>query len=491
MLESPADPDARQQSGLTSAAGRNGRAAMAVLIYLGCTLQLLQVGIIPLLPTLGRQLDLSLAATSWLLTSALLAGALALPIVTKLADLYGKRTMIVISLALLLAGCLLDSFTDSYPLLIVGRVLMGAQMPMLALPEAIASDTMPPERGQFTIGAIHSGTGVGVGAGIVLGALVGIYPSAWHAYFAVGAITAAVGIVATLLFVRDSPLRAPGRFDWLGALTLAIALAALLFGLSEGPEWGWGSPAVLGLFIGGIAVGAWWWWHCARVSHPLIDVREMTKRATRVPYALTFLAAFCVYGSVSAITRMAQMSPAEAGFGYGYSAAENAYFGIPEAVGSIAGALVLRRIRRTRGRAFTAGVGLALGAVTFVITALAYRSPLVVMICMAVFAVGLVLSLACSQLLVLQNSSLTSSGIVLGMTIVMYALGNSFGSDVVGVFFASFPGPGGAPSLTAYLTGFWVCAAVCTVGVVAALRLAGRTRTADVGTDREFRVAAV
>lgn len=474
----PYSPTVTRRSG-------NRRAAMAVLIYLGFTLQLLQVGIIPLLPTLGKQLHLTLPATSWLLTAELLAGALALPVITKLADRHGVRTMIVLSLALVLVGCLLDSFTSSYPLLILGRVMMGAQMPMLALPEAIANGTMPPERAQFTIGAIHSGTGVGVGGGLVLGALVGIYPAAWHWYFYVGAITAALGIAGTLAFVRDSPARQAGRIDWLGAAGLAIALAALLFALSEGPSWGWGSPAVVGLLAGGAVLGAWWLWHCGRVPAPLIHIRDVVRPEMRVPYALTFLVAFCIYGSLSAITRFAQSPPEVMGFGYGYSAIKNAYFGIPEAVGSIAGAFLLQRFRRTRGRAFTAGAGLALSAIAFVISALAYSSPYAMMTGIAIFAVGLVFTLACSQLMVLKNSRYTSSGIVLGMTIVMYALGNSVGSDVIGVFFTSFPGRGGAPSLKAYLVGFWVCAAVCVLGVLLAARLARHTRTADVGAAAE------
>lgn len=480
MPESQAVPQGR--AAVPAALKTNGRAAMAVLIYLGFTLQLLQVGIIPLLPILGKQLHITLPATSWLLTAALLSGALALPIITKLADRFGVKRMIVVSLGLMLVGSLLASFTDSYPLLIVGRVLMGAQMPMLALPEAIANDTMPPERAQFTISSIHSGNGVGVGGGLVLGALVGIYPGAWHAYFYVGAVTAAIGIISTLTFVRDSPVRRQGRVDWVGAAGLALALGALLFGLSEGPGWGWGSPAVVGLLAGGVVVGVLWLWYSGRVPHPLIHIRDIVKREMRVPYAMTFMIAFCIYASLSAITRLAQSSPAVAGFGYGYSTVQNAWFGIPEAVGSIAGAFLLQQLRRRRGRAFTACVGLGLSAVAFVISALLYSSPYAMMTGIAIFAVGLVFTLSCSQLLVLHNSSHTSAGIVLGMTIVMYALGNSLGSDVIGVFFASFTGPRGAPALNAYLVSFWVCAGVCVLGVLLAAHLVRRTRTTDIGT---------
>jgi MFS family permease len=143
---------------------------MATLTYLGFTLQLLQVGIIPLLPTIGRELHVAPGATSWLVTAGLLSGAIALAVLTKLADLHGKRPMILLSLVLVLvlAGCVLGSVTSSFPLLIVSRVLMGALLPMLALPEAVANDTMPPRRAHLTIGAIHAGNGAGVGGGLLL-----------------------------------------------------------------------------------------------------------------------------------------------------------------------------------------------------------------------------------------------------------------------------------------------------------------------------------
>ncbi|WP_163569858.1 MFS transporter [Fodinicola feengrottensis] len=251
MTEAAVDP-----AGDTRGTAVNGRAAVVTLTYLGFTLQLLQVGIVPLLPTIGKQLHLGVADTSWLVTSSLLAGAVALAVISRLADLYGKKPMIMVSLALVLAGCLIDCFATSFPLLILGRVLMGAQFPMLALPEAIASDTMPKKRAQLTIGAIHAGNGVGVGigGGILLGALVGIHPTAWRSFFVIGIITVVIGMAATGWLVRDSRHRAAGRLDLTGAVLLALSLVGILLGLSKGPTWGWGSPRVVALLVAGVVL---------------------------------------------------------------------------------------------------------------------------------------------------------------------------------------------------------------------------------------------
>ncbi|MDR0359483.1 MAG: MFS transporter, partial [bacterium] len=96
-----------------------------------------------------------------------------------------------------------------------------------------------------------TGTGLGVAAGILLGALVGAHPAACHASFVVSAVAVGIGVIATLVFVRDSPARAAGGLDVLGAALLTPALVSLLLGLSQGPAWGWGSPPVILLLVGG------------------------------------------------------------------------------------------------------------------------------------------------------------------------------------------------------------------------------------------------
>ena len=135
-----------RRSCLGTVAGENGRPAAAVLAFLGFTVLFLQVGIVPLLPHSGRQLGLGSGEVSSLLTAELLGGAVAMPVLTRLADMYSKRRVIIIALTLVLVGALTGAVTDNVWLLLVARALMGAQAPMLALPPALASDTTTPAR---------------------------------------------------------------------------------------------------------------------------------------------------------------------------------------------------------------------------------------------------------------------------------------------------------------------------------------------------------
>ncbi len=192
----------------------NGRAAIATLTFLGFALQVVQVGLLPLLPAMGKSLGASAVGTSWILTAGLLSGAVFLAVLTRLADLIGKRPVILLALTLVLVGCLIGAIATTLPLVILGRVLIGAQLPMLALPEAVASDTMTPRRAHTAIFAIHVGTGSGVAGGLLLAALVG---TNWHVYFVVSAVITLLGLAGTLAFVEDSPARAQGGLDVPGA----------------------------------------------------------------------------------------------------------------------------------------------------------------------------------------------------------------------------------------------------------------------------------
>ncbi|MEU9019754.1 MFS transporter [Actinomadura sp. NPDC048394] len=453
----------------------NGRTAVVTLTYLGFALQLVQVGLLPLLTTIGGALHASPVGTAWILTSGLISGAVFLAVLTRLADLIGKRPVILLAMALVLAGCVICSLATSLAVMIIGRVLIGAQLPMLALPEAIASDTMSPRRGQTAIFSIHVGTGLGVAGGLLLGALVGAHPDNWRLFFIVSAVAALIALAATAVFVRDSDARATGGLDVPGALLLTLALVAFLLGLSEGPAWGWGSARVVGLLAGGAVLGGVWWLVERSAKKPLIEVSYLLRRDVGLPYAMTFLIAVGVYGSLSAITRLAQ-TPTASGFGYGWTALAAGWYALPQAVGSVLGIVVLRTARR-RGLVPAASIGFALIVVGFAAFALGHAHAGATLPALVFDSCGLAVTLAATQLLVVRAVPAHESGIALGLSVVMYAVGNSVGSAVFGVLFTSLTRPGGKPALSAYLTGFAICGACALLALLLCVPL-GRLRAA-------------
>jgi MFS family permease len=448
----------------------NGTAAIGTLVFLGFALQTVQVGLLPLLTTMGKSLGASTAGTSWILTSGLLSGAVFLAVLTRLADLIGKRPVILLALALVLVGCVIDSVADTLPLIILGRVLIGAQLPMLALPEAVASDTMTPQRAHTAIFSIHVGTGSGVAGGLLVAALAGAH---WHAFFIVSAVITVVSLAGTLVFVKDSPVRARGGLDIPGAVLLTASLVALLLGFSEGPTWGWDSAAVLALLIGGAALGVAWWLTEHAVRVPLIQVSYLARRDVGIPLAMTFLIAFGIYGSLSAATKLA-LTPTISGYGWGWSPLATGWFALPQIIAALL-AVVAIPIAQRRGLPTAAAIGSVIIVLGFVGYAFGHGTHPLFMTGTALEGCGLAIAIASTQLIIVRTVPAEESGIALGLSVVMYAVGNSVGSSVFGVLFGSMTTASGKPTLSAFTIGFIICG-VCAIGALALCALLPRNR---------------
>ncbi len=431
-----------------------GLQVTGTLVFLGFALQLLQVGVIPLLPLIGKDLQIAPATVSWLVTSSLLAGVVFLAIFSRLADMIGKVPVIQLSLALVLIGSLIGCFATSFAGLLVGRVLMGAVLPMLALPEAVASDTMPRQRASVVIGAIHAGTGSGIAGGLVLGALAGAGDASWRWFFIVGAVTSAIGILASWAWLRDAATRARGRLDVAGAALLGAGLVALLLAVSEGPAWGWGSVSVWGLGILGILILAVWWRQQRHSGDPLIDVGTLLSEPVRIPLAMTFLGAFGVYSAITALSRYVLSHPHAVGYGYGWQPLQIAWYAIPQIVGCLAGFALIRRLVGRNRPVQALMIGFSIIVCAFLCFGLFTSRPFFTLLALCLDSFGLATILAITQVVLLRSVDASHSAIVLGLSIMLYALGNAVGSAVGAVWFQSFGSTAVAPSLTAFRVAF-------------------------------------
>ena len=114
-----------------------------VLALCGTAVSLMQTLVVPLLPDFPELLDTTADNASWLVTVTLLTAAVATPILSRLADMFGKRRMIVVSLVVLLAGSLLGAAGDSLPVLIVARALQGFAPALIPIGISTMRDELP------------------------------------------------------------------------------------------------------------------------------------------------------------------------------------------------------------------------------------------------------------------------------------------------------------------------------------------------------------
>ena len=130
----------------------------------------------PLIPTLAQADGVSLSTGEWILTITLLTGALATPVMGRLADGPGQRAVILVALVALVAvvvGCVVSAVSSGFTVLLIGRALQGVGLGLLPVAMATARRNLPPEQARRTIATLSVTTAIGAGLGYPVTGLIG------------------------------------------------------------------------------------------------------------------------------------------------------------------------------------------------------------------------------------------------------------------------------------------------------------------------------
>src|SRR5262249_25658120 len=241
---------------------------LLALAIAGMVVSVMQTMVLPLLPRLAGAFHTSVSAVTWVLTATLLAGAVATPLMSRLGDMYGKKKMIVLAMALLLAGSLVCAVAGSLGVLIAGRTLQGASVVVIPLAIGTIRDVFPREHVMTAIGIVSATLGAGGAAGLLLTGIIAAHTTSYHPVFWIAAGVGATGLLLVAVWAPAIGHRAGGRPDLPGTITLAAWLVCLLLGLSEGGIWGWPSRPGLGLFAPAAALPRVGGWVAARARAP-------------------------------------------------------------------------------------------------------------------------------------------------------------------------------------------------------------------------------
>jgi EmrB/QacA subfamily drug resistance transporter len=209
------------------------------------------------IPTIERDLHLSIAGIEWVVSSYILVFASLLLFGGRMADLFGRRRLFMIGLSLFTVASLAAGLAGTGAELIAARLAQGLGAALLVpttLAIIMATFTNVRERTR----AIATWTAIGA-MGLAFGPLIGGFISQhfhWGWIFfinvPIGVLTAAIGVPAIVESRDESAVR---RLDIPGLLSSAIALFALTYALIEGHDQGWTSPLIMAAF-GVAAVGA-------------------------------------------------------------------------------------------------------------------------------------------------------------------------------------------------------------------------------------------
>jgi MFS family permease len=337
---------------------RRTRVMVGVLALGGFVGALTHTLVLPLLPILPETLGTSPAATSWVATVTLLAGAVTNPVVGRLGDMFGKRRMLIVSLVMLVVGSLVGAVAGSLTVLLVARVLQGMGIGVIPLGVSILRDELPADKVGGGIALVSATLGIGSGMGLPLAGVM-TDSLGWHSPFWMLAGAATIVLVLVLTCVDESPVRSPARFDLVGAAGLTVTLVAMLLVINRGTDWGWTSVTTIGLATMSLVVGAGWTGWERRRTAPLVDLAVTLRRPVLLTNAAGLFAGFAMFSQFLCNLTLITM-PASTGYGFGKSILVAGVTQLPGAVVMVLLSPVSARLSAARGPRLTLTVGAVL-----------------------------------------------------------------------------------------------------------------------------------
>jgi MFS family permease len=454
---------------------------LAVLSLAGVAYAMLSSSVVPALPTMQHDLHTTENGITWLLTAYLLSASVGTAILGRLGDMYGKERLLLVTLVILAVGTLLAAVSSSLGVIIVARFIQGAAGGIFPLAFGIVRDEFPREKVAGSIGLLSSILGVGAGIGIVSAGLI-VEHLNYHWLFWFPLVATILAALATWRFIPESPVRVPGKINWLAATLMTIGISAVLLAISETTEWTWGSAKTLGLIAVGLAFIAVWVAVEVRSSDPLIDMTMMRIRGVWTTNLAAFLLGAGMYASFIIFPQFAQL-PKSTGFGFGASVVVSGLYLLPSTIGMTILGMYAGRISARFGSRAALLSGTAFTTASFALLSIDHSQPIEFLIAAGLLGVGIGLAFAALGNLIIQSVSSHQTGVATGMNTVMRTLGGALGGQLSATFIAAHT-VSGHPAVTGFTESFVMATGFLVVCFVAGLLVpSARTASASAPAD--------
>jgi MFS family permease len=485
---------------------RSAWTTLAILSCLGLITMYGETMVLPAIPDFIRDFNISYSTSSWILSSYLIAGAVMTPIAGRLSDIYGRKKILLIVMAVYSTGILAGGFANSIEFMLAARAAQGVGMSMFPIAFGIIREILPEKKlaiGQTIFSSTFSGGAV---VGLMVGAAI-IQNFGWQAtFFSIFPIAVILGLVIKkIIHVRDpSTLEARveeggvrGRereevrndensssstntqtIDVKGTLALAVTIISFLAGISflesNGANTGFQIAALFSIAAVSLAVFIV---IEKKVSSPLVDLKLMTHKMilpATVILMMVFLCMFMVYQTIPILVR----SPQPLGFGGDavVTASVQLPFMIVLLIGTVMSGFILNKVGNTR----LTLLGTIISAIGFFSLLLFHSTEFMVSVTLTIISAGLSLSITGGFNVVLLSAPIQMTGIALGMALLLNLVGMSIGPSIAAMFQQMYQGTveGVAgeqfPTQDAYNLIFLTAALISLASIALALALARR-----------------
>ena len=438
---------------------------------------LMQSLVIPIQSELPALLHTDAGSASWAITATLLAAAVTMPVTGRLADMYGKKRVMVVSAGVLVVGSAVAAMSSSLAPFLVGRALQGVAMGYIPVAISMVREVAPPERRAGAVAAVSATLGVGGALGLPLSAWIA-QDYSWHGLFWLSTALAAVVLVLTAVVVPGIHDEHPAHIDVVGILGLAVGLVAALVGISKGSDWGWSSGRTIGAIVGGVLVLLLWGWYELRHHDPLIDLRTTASRPVLFTNLAAVLIGFGMMAQAIVVPQLLEM-PVATGYGLGQSILHAGLWMAPGGLMMMAFAPVSSTLITRVGARITLSVGALVIGAGYVVATFLMGAPWQLMVASLIASAGVGIGYAAMPTLVMDNVPAAEAGSSVGVNALMRSVGTTIAGAVMAAILTSRTmdlGGYAIPTKDAFTMCFVVGANAAIAGALVALLIPRRDR---------------
>ena len=449
------------------------------LAILGSALLIAMYGetmLLPAIPDIIKEFNISYNTSSWILSAYLIAGAVSTPVAGKLSDVYGRKKMVMIILIIYIVGISLGGLSTSITFLVIARVIQGIGISMFPIAFGIIRDQFPKDKLAIGVGVFSSMFAAGSVVGLALGANI-IEHFGWRTTF-FSIVFVAIGLwfvirryihdstdsidtielESQIPISKDKKLKNPQEANTLtnsknidikGTITLAVTIISFLMILSFSQTQGIENPLLFVFIVVGITSLVLFVIIEKRSNSPLVNFQLMTNKvilSANIILVIAFLSMFTVFQTIPVLVRSPQP------LGFGENVITTATIQLPFMIVFLLFAPSSGFIVSRLGNVKPTIIGSIVSTIGFFSLFFFHSNGLVVSTNLAIIAGGLSLMQVGGFDIILQSTPRRFSGISLGMTVLFDLIGGSVGPAVAGIFMqtnqvfikdlaASFPSP--------------------------------------------------
>jgi EmrB/QacA subfamily drug resistance transporter len=315
----------------------NQKVAVSVVFVAAMFMSIMDATIVNVaLPTIGRDFAVTPTAVGSISIAFLVSLAVFIPASGWLGDRFGAKRILLGAIGLFTLASALCGTATSLAELVAYRVLQGVGGGMLAPVGLAMLFRAFPQRERVRASAILTvPTTFAPALGPVVGGVL-VTDLSWRWVFYVNVPIGAAAIAFGAVFLEHQPEKRPGAFDLPGFLLSGFGLGSLMYGVSEGPDLGWGARYVVATIVAGVVLVGATVVVELRTSEPIVALRLLSNRLFRSGNVVTVLVSVSFFGTLFAISLYYQD-------GRGMTALASGLSTFPEAIGVMVGAQLATR----------------------------------------------------------------------------------------------------------------------------------------------------